>query len=196
MGLGNSNGGKTFVQVVNGKFATRVGESTPGAVSRVLSAGKNQGKLVYEKHYEYLEGKITNVSYKVLPFGAFINLEIEDKYELSVPFKSGMKRNITCQLPNVDFSLPIHIRAFLDKTNAKKNVVLIHQNGKSIEFAHTKANPNGLPEPVETTELGQKKLDYSAVEEFLYNVLQQQIARFNEENGIVIDDEPSEEDFN
>jgi len=198
MGLGNSGNGKTFVQVVGGMMAIRVSEGTQGAVSRVLAAGKNQGKLVYEQHYQYLDGKITGITYDVKDFGAFINIEIDDKYILSVPWKSSMKRNIVSQLPNVDFSSQVRINAFSDKTDAKRNVLLVKQNGENVKFQHTKDEPNGLPLPVETVELGKKKLDYKKVEEFLYNVLQAQIGRFNEENGIEVEpanDEPSADDF-
>lgn len=199
MGLGNSGSGKTYVQVVDGKLAIRTNKGADGAVERVLTKGVNEGKLIYEQHFQFIDGKITGLTYEVKPvFGASIKVEIDDKYIVSVPFKSSMKRNLVSQLPNIDFSLPLRINVFLDKENAKKNVMLVYQNNEMVKFAHTKTDPNGLPQPVETIILGEKKLDYTKVEEFLYNVLMAQIARFNEENGIeveAVEEEPNGEDF-
>ena len=195
MGLGNSGSGKVFIRVINGKLAIRVKEGTSGAIQRILTAGDNEGKVVYEQHYKFLEGKITKLSYEVKSFGAFIEIEVDDKYVLSVPFKSSMKRNIVSQLPNVNFALPVKIMAFQDKETSK-NVLLIHQNDVKVKFAHTKDNPNGMPTPVEKVELGQKIWDYSAIEEFMYNTLLVQIARFNQENGIEVEsDEPDPSEF-
>ena len=199
MGLGNSGNGKTYVQVVNGKLAVRVSKGVAGAVERVLTKGINEGKTIFETYHPYIDGKITKLTYETKPvFGASIKVEIDEKYIVSVPWKSSMKRNLVSQLPNIDFSLPLRINVFLDKENAKKNVMLVYQNNEMVKFAHTKTDPNGLPQPVETTILGEKKLDYTKVEEFLYNVLMAQIARFNEENDIeveAVEEEPTGEDF-
>lgn len=199
MGLGTSGNGKTFVNVVGGKLAIRVTEGTPGAVSRVLQgSGDSKGKLVHEQHYQFLDGKLTRISYEVGTYGKHIKLEIDDKYLLTVPWKSSMKRNIVSQLPNVNFASQVRIVAFQDKDNVKKNVLLIYQGEEMVKFQHTKATPNGLPEPIEIVDLGETKLDYKPVEEFLYKVLQEQISRFNEENDIVVEDsadEPGADDF-
>lgn len=201
MGLGTSGNGKIYVKVVSGQMAIRVSEGTPGAVSRVLQGGDSKGKLVHEQHYQFIDGKISGINVEVKSFGKFINIEIDNKYRLSIPWKSSMKRNIVSQMPNVNFASLVRIVAFSDKKNVKKNVVLIYQADEMVKFEYTKVNPNGLPEAVEKTVLGEKKLDYTAVEEFLYNALQTQIARFNEENGIAVeevsedDQEPSAEDF-
>lgn len=194
MGLGSYGTGKVYVQVYNGTLVIRAKEDTPGAVSRVLAAGINQGKMIFETQHPFIEGKITGLSYEVKDFGAFIKIEIDDKYVLSVPFQSSMKRNIVSQLPNVNFALHVKIDCFLDKQNAKKNVLLIKQNGAGVAFAYTKVSPNGMPEPVEIVKLGEKKLDYTKVEEFFYDALQKQITRYNTENGVEVD-EPDASDF-
>ena len=198
MGLGNMGNGKVYVQIVDGKLAIRVSQTTEGAVSRVLSKGVNEGKLIYEQHFQFIDGKITNLTYETKPvFGASIKVEIDNKYIVSVPFKSSMKRNLVSQLPNIDYASPIRINVFLDKENSKKNVMLIYQNNEMIKFEYTKADPKGMPQPAEILVLGEKKLDYSKVEEFLYDALQSQIARFNEENGIEVEAEvePDPNDF-
>lgn len=192
MGLGNGSGNKTYVSVVGGRLAIRVKEGTPGAIQRTTK----DNKVVYEQQYQYLDGKITHISYDIKPFGAFINVEVDGKYVLSVPFKSSMKRNVISQLPNIDFAKDIKVTAFQDK-DKKKNVILMYQDNEMVKFQHTKENPNGLPEPKEVVKLGKKEWDFSEVEQFMYDVLQQQIARFNKENGIEVatEEEPDGNDF-
>lgn len=183
MGLeGNVNGGKKFVNIVGGQFTIRATEGTEGAVKRILTAKGYEGKIVHELQFPRLRGRITNIEFKKGNFGEVIEISIIDdqQYILQIPWNSSMK-NVITRLPNVSYKEEVVFSAF--KNDKEQNVLLVYQgkgeDGRDIivPSAHTKDAPNGMPPATESTVRGEKKLDFSDVEEFLYGLLQGEIQR-------------------
>ena len=71
-GLKNSESGSSrqyYMTIGKGVFTRRVEEGTPGAVSRTLKKGPNEGKLVHELHCNAIEGALVSFHIDESPWG-------------------------------------------------------------------------------------------------------------------------------
>lgn len=150
----DSNGGFDFISTFDGKLVQRVPEGTEGAVSRQLTKGANEGKTVWEKTYTSVSGTITGGGVEVKEFGGKkvkeIQVKLDDNIMLQLPM--NMLSAFAKPLPNVDASQEVKISVYKNKRG--KAGLNISQGGNNCEWAYTKEEPNGLPQPVQD-ELGE-----------------------------------------
>jgi len=166
--LGTDSGGNfTFITTFDGKLVQRVPEGTDGAVSRALTKGDNEGKIVWEKHYGYVTGMITGGEIAVKEFGSKkvreIHIKLDDNIVLQLPI--NLLSMFAKPLPNVDINQPVKISVYKNKVG--KIGLNISQGpflSDNAAWAYTRDNPNGLP-PAEKDELGD--WDFKAHDLFL-----------------------------
>lgn len=147
--LGNDSGGNiTYITPFDGKFAQRVPEGTEGAVSRALTKGKNEGKIVWEKHYGNVTGTITAGKVAVKEFSGKkiqeIQIHLDDNIVLQLPM--NLLSMFAKPLPNVDITQPVKISIYKNKMD---KIGLQISQGPTLsdpcDWAYTRDVPNGLP---------------------------------------------------
>ena len=145
-------GGIDFITTFGGKLVQRVPEGTEGAASRALTAGDNEGKIVWEKTYTSVSGLITAGEIAIKEFGGKkvkeIQIKLDDNVLLQLPM--NMLSAFAKPLPNVDPTKPIKVSVYKNKKG--RNGLNISQEGaegnwEQAEWAYTKEEPNGLPQP-------------------------------------------------
>ena len=144
-----SAGGIDYITIFDGRLVQRVMEGTEGAISRELQKGDNAGKTVWEKTYSSVSGKITGGGIVVKEFGAKkvkeIHVKLDDDLLLQLPM--NMLSHFAKALPNVDPDQEVKINVYKNKRG--KAGLNISQNGENCEWAYTKEEPNGLPQPTQ-----------------------------------------------
>ena len=183
MGLKRKGTNKTFITIVGGEFCIRVPEGTEGARERKLTAGKNEGTMISELTYSEVSGMITDLKYSEKEFGSFIEITIKDdkEYMIQIPWNSfGIRDSFLKRLPFVDEKKETVFTVFPDKETGR-SVFLVSQDDDFIKCKFTKDEPNGLPQPIEKQVRGRITWDFSECENFLYNVLQENLPRFEAE---------------
>lgn len=154
LGLSNDVGGESSVLgIMGGAFVQRVSEGTPGAESRV----NKKGDKVWELHFHNLNGYLKDIYFEDTEYGkrTIFVIDADKQYKLGMSYADGLTATIYKILPNLKPEYPISIKVFLDKKpndNGKFNTNLfIDQNGASLKWAFTKAEPTNLlvsPEPL------------------------------------------------
>lgn len=195
----DSNGGMDFITIFDGHLTQRVPEGTEGAASRALTAGANEGKIVWEKTYTSVTGMITGGGVEVKEFGSKkvkeIQVNLDDNILLQVPM--NMLSFVAKPLPNVDPSRPVKINVYKNKKGKAGLNISQENDGKfdNCEWAYTRENPNGLPEPVQD-ELGEWDFrDYDKflelkVREFFSNLTVDPVAVAQEAFGGEVEEDP------
>lgn len=140
-------GGMDYITIFDGRLVQRVPEGTEGASPRELQKGPNEGKTVWEKTYSSASGLITGGGIEVKEFGGKkvkeIQVKLDDDILLQIPF--NMLSHFAKPLPNVDPLKPVKISVY--KSKQGKTGLNISQDGEQCEWAYTKEEPNGLPQP-------------------------------------------------
>ncbi len=145
--LTNSTGGKTFLGVSDGKIVQRVQEGTDGAIARVLKAGQNEGKTIWEKTYSAVTGFITGGEIAVKEFSGKkvkeLQIEIDSDTVLQLPLKMFLQA-FAKPLPNLDVAQAVEISVYKNKKGyAAMNM---KQGAENLKWAYTRESPNGLPD--------------------------------------------------
>lgn len=158
--LSNDQGSSfSYITTFDGRLVQRVPEGTEGAQSRELQKGDNAGKLVWEKTYSSVEGMITGGGVEVKDFGAKkvkeIQVMLDDDIMLQLPM--NMLARFAKPLPNLDATKPVKISVF--KNKAGRSGLTISQESddgsfEKLDWAYTKEEPNGLPQPVKDEDDG------------------------------------------
>ena len=147
----DSNGGVDFITTFDGKLVQRVPEGTEGAVSRALTKGANEGKLVWEKTYTSVTGMFMGGGVEVKEFGQKkvkeIQVKLDDNILLQLPM--NMLSAFAKPLPNIDVSKPVKVSVYKNKRGKAGMNLSQEVDGewKNAEWAYTKETPNGLPQP-------------------------------------------------
>lgn len=174
MGAGN-NTNATYYSIGDGKICRQFNSPDNETKERV---NKN-GKVVHEKFYDFLEGKIVDIGTKDSDFGRswLITLEDEEgRYILQMPYSSGYSSAFLKILPNVDLTHKVKITPKLTMDGTKKKTSLfINQRGQALKHAFTKDNPNGLPELEQKKVKGKVVYDDSDIMEFLEKMVVDEI---------------------
>lgn len=100
---GQSNENKVFINIVAGKFAKKVTDAHPNAVSRV----NKKGETVYEEMYETLSGEIKDFSVEDIELGGNKKIRIfviqirvgGTTYVVNLPWDSRITERIVWLLP-------------------------------------------------------------------------------------------------
>lgn len=183
MGLKKRGTNKTFMTIVGGEFCIRVPEGTEGSRERKLTAGKNEGKTISELTYCEIAGMITDINYSEKDFGSFIEITIKDEkeYMLQIPWGSfSLRDSFIKRLPFVDPKKETIFTVFPDKETGR-SVFLVGQDGNFLKCKYTKDEPNGMPQPIEKQVRGRVSWDFTDCENFLFDVLKEEMKRFNSE---------------
>jgi hypothetical protein len=174
MALRNAGSRKTYINMVNGNFAIKSEEGVEGAVERT---NKN-GVQVWELMFSEVEGSIDNIELTSKEFGESIEVALSDGEILNISLDSSAGSRFIKMLPNIDESLPVIFKTWKDDEG--KIAFTIKQKDEYVKWAFTRENPNGMPEAVQKTVRGKSVWDYDEQSEFLYNILLQEVKRFNE----------------
>ena len=152
MGLSTSErGNKTYLSILQGKFALKVTPGTEGAVTRV----NKTGETVYERLYDHLDGQIVDFNINDGNYGKELRLIIEsglDKFNLSIPVESKYFDSFALRLGNINLNKEVKISpyafsVFEDGKEKKKVGMNFYQNGQKIEYFYTKDDPKDKPMP-------------------------------------------------
>jgi len=150
--LGNDNQSNIiFITTFDGKLVQRVEEGTEGATSRALTKGKNEGKIIWEKHYSNVTGMITSGEVAVKEFDGKkireIQIKLDDNILLQLPM--NMLSMFAKPLPNVDVTREVKISVYKNKVGrCGLQISQMDESGCNEEpcgWAYTRDEPNGLP---------------------------------------------------
>lgn len=142
-------GNNIYLSVMDGKLVQKVKEGTEGAISRT---NKNN-EVVHELKYTGLKGFITNIAISDGKFGKDLEIKVKtgsQNFVIQTSASGGYAYGVLTKMVNLDFEKQTEIRPFSipsekDKTK-NNNFLVLYQDGKKIESAFTRENPNGLPE--------------------------------------------------
>ncbi len=182
--------------IVHGKWTERVQEGTPGAVSRKLTKGKNEGSLVWELRWPTLDNLHLISGRFVQPEG-FSDEQVEltckdydtgELFILSLPYDSKYLKTFIMCLPKLDtsrpFSLELHLGRGKTPSGDDKFNLRVVQEGVSLKTHHFQEwkkdeqgnniclHHNGCPPPADNRDKRGGKLDFSEQNNFLCQYLE------------------------
>ncbi len=152
LGLNNNStysGNK--IKLVDGAFRIPSSQGVQGAEMRkAMNPRTKETKELWEIPYKNLTAYIKNIAVdKSDEYGDKVNITLEaDKtYTLSFNPDSNYLLGIFKRLPNVDPALPVDFTATLQPGDDGKmqTSLFMAQQGTNLKWAHTTANPNGMP---------------------------------------------------
>jgi hypothetical protein len=156
MGLSNTSGGITYLNLKEGKFARK---SANGDIDL----------------FDAVDGLITSVEFQNDEYNGTkfrkLKVVLEDegqKYLVQVRTDSGYYRGLTNSIANADISQPVKLIAN-SKTgdNGKpQTTIFVNQNGKALKWKWSKDNQGELPELEKVKVKGQMVYDNSKQLEF------------------------------
>lgn len=171
MGLNQSQkGNRTFISIVNGKWAKRVTDQTPNAVKRIIENKKDGSKKeVYELIYDTVSGFITSIEIdETGKFGDQLKINMEDvgeSFTVTLSMSGREAKNFLCLLKNIRLNEPVTLSPynFTSKEDGR-NVIGMnsYQGGVGKEFKvkpyFSKETPNGLPQVPDGSDTDEFKL--------------------------------------
>lgn len=159
MGLNSATkGNRTFVSIVNGNWAQRVGEDTPGAIKRIIKNKKDGSeKTVYELIYETVNGMIDSIEVdEKSDFGDQLKINMSDvgfNFTVTMSMAGREAKAFLCCLKNVNLKAEVFLKPynFVAKDDGKQKIgMTVYQGGVGKEFKvlpyFSKEKPNGLPQ--------------------------------------------------
>lgn len=175
----------TKLSIVGGQFTLRATQETPGAVSRKLTKGKNEGKVVWELKYKSLCNVrlIAGIQVEGQYPGADIVLkdaDTGDDYTVNFPLDSGYLYEFIKAIPNLNTAQPFNLEIHDREKNGKIRYHLrIAQNGALLKdhYVEWKKDANGqniaiplhgIPEPTKD----HKGWNFREVENYLLDKFQ------------------------
>lgn len=151
---------KTYLQPISGKIVQSVGEDAKDD-EKVRERVNKVGKTVYERMFDFVAGEVVDMEIHSGDYGDRIMITIVDmdnEYELQVPVESKYGQSILMRMPNIDFSNRVLFMPYeFEDDNGKKKSGFVLSQGvnadegrynkeEKVQPAHTRDNPNGLPE--------------------------------------------------
>lgn len=133
--------------------------------------------------YNSVTGRILEIGTRENKFGeqeCFIVLDdMGERYQLQLKQNGSYFRAFASMAQNINVDSPLEFIPVLKEENGKKNVGLILKQGEQVvKWAHTKKEPNGMPEPeVMTKKSGEKVYDWSERDAFLVDKVNELNAR-------------------
>ena len=152
MGLNTqSHERKTFLNIVNGKFAKRVAEGTPNSVEREIEY-EGVKKTIHELHYSDLDAKIAGIELKEGDkFGDTLHINCSDNGEtftMSLSLASREAKGFMNCLPNIDLTKNVNFQPYNyeRKKDGKKMIGLgIKYTGDKDNVPYFYTAENGMP---------------------------------------------------
>lgn len=183
--LGQEKEKTKFLNVMFGKIVESVTKETEGAKERVNKVNQ----MVYEKHYEFISGKILNIRIEESKdYGDKLMVIMEDmgeRYTLQIPVESRYFKSFAMRMPNLKAGQTYCIKPYDFTDNKKKRVTGLNiyegmtDTGVKIESAYTKENNNGMPEFPAQGDDSEVKIWSIKVTKFLKEVILKFSARFS-----------------
>lgn len=156
MGLSNTSGGITYLNLKEGKFARK---NANGDIEL----------------FDAVDGKITSVEFQDDEYNGTkfrkLKLILEDegqKYLVQVRTDSGYFRGLTNSVATGDVSQPVKLTpsSKIGDNGKPQTTIFVSQNGKALKWKWTKDNPGELPELEKVKVKGQMVYDNSKQLEF------------------------------
>lgn len=186
MGVGTeTRSNKTWLTVWGGKIVEKLKEG-----GTIHKSPKDESKTVRGNIYDYISGMISNLYVQNNDYDgnqwSDLTIEMYDPsdatvFVLRVPFKSGYARQFLNRLKSIDFSKEVKLATYYFQNDEDKwiSVMNVLQGGEGnwnkVASAHTKEEPNGLPEVVQA-QVGNKTVwDDSDRVQFYMNVIKDEV---------------------
>jgi hypothetical protein len=168
MALGN-NSSAIYLKISNGKVVRSFKTPTANSVTRTT----DNGKIVHEETYGFIEGIITDISTKENDYGKFWVVKITDEgtdYILEFNYSGGIASSFLKTLPNVNFARPVRIspKQTIDG-DKKKNTLFINQDGVPLKWYWTREDMKDLPDLKKIKVKGKETWDDSEQLSYLEN---------------------------
>jgi len=171
MALSKVNDGmnKIYLTIKEGKVARKMGEEW--------------------NYYNSVSGSLKEIGTRTNKFDeqeCFIILDdAGERYQLQLKQSSSYFRAFASMADNIDVSKRLEFIPLLKEEGGKKQVGLIlMQDGASIKWAHTKNNPNGMPQPqVLEKKNGEKIYDWSERDAFLLDKVNDLNSKINSDSS-------------
>lgn len=180
-----TNSNAVYYSISDGKICRQFKEPTANTKSRI---NKN-GKTVFEEHYDYIDGLISEINIKESDFGKFWMITLSDGEQsqiLQMNYSSGYANAFLKCLPNVDLTQKVKIIPSQKMEGDKKKTSLfITQHGQPVKWYYTKDNPHGIPELKKIRVKGKDQWDDSDIMEFLEKMVNEQIKPKLQKTGAV-----------
>lgn len=174
MALGNTSS-SIYLNIADGKIVRQF--KLPTGKSEVRTT--KTGKVVHEEHYDYVDGKIIDITTKENDYGKFWMVTLDDngeKYIIQFNYSGGTASAFLKTLPNVDLSKKVKIIPKQTIENdKKKSTIFINQDGHALKWAWNKENPGELPQLEQKKVKGKIVWDDSEMMEFLENYVMKNI---------------------
>lgn len=174
MALGNSSSA-IFLNIANGKIVRQF--KLPTGKSEVRTT--KTGKIVHEEMYDYVDGKIIDISTKENEYGKFWMVTLDDngeKYTIQFNYSGGTASAFLKTLPNVDLSKKIKlIPKQTTEGDKTKSTLFINQDGHALKWKWNKDNPGGLPQLEQKKIKGKIVWDDSEQMDYLENYVTEHI---------------------
>jgi hypothetical protein len=176
MGLSNTSGGITYLNLKEGKFARK---SANGDIEL----------------FDAVDGKITSIEFQDDEYNGTkfrkLKIVLEDqgqKYLVQVRTDSGYYRGLTNSIANADISQAVKLVASskIGENGKPQTTIFVNQNGKALKWKWTKDWPGELPELEKVKVKGQMVYDNSKqlefFEKFWTKLVQSEKATVSEES--------------
>ena len=188
--VGTENNVSNYYNVSNGKVVRSFGKTKPDGFETTSRVNKN-GDTVYEQNFDFIQGKIVNVSLDTHEeYGDHIKLSLSDGQsvaELQIKFDSSYGRSFLFKLPNFKYSDDVKIKpySFVDKKDGRTVTGLnLLANNVKVSNYYTKDTPNGLPQLKKVKFNGKDQWDKTEQLEFLKAKFFEFSANFKEVNEV------------
>lgn len=163
-----------YVNIKLGKMSVYNGKGKPPTEHDFLSGTINTIGIVEEEY----KG---NVSEKII-----VNIRDNENYKLKFDLNSGYGRMFCQQLPNVNPSKAVTFQGkYEEKDGRKSSSLFLSQDNKSVGFAHTAKNPNGLPEAKKVKVNGKEVLDRTDQMEFFKKIISTFQGKLSQSNNSI-----------
>lgn len=161
----NEKDNSIWLSIMDGKIirTLRDGENLPGEYERTNKVGKVKREVAYPS----ITATITDILVETTKWGKMwaIYLRGEENGEvmdakLSIMYNSKAATSFLCCIEGADVTKPVTLspresKEIKDGKEVKSTTLFINQGGKAMKWNHTKAEPNGMPAPKQTTVNGQ-----------------------------------------
>jgi len=187
-----------FISILSSDATLRkvVDENTAGAVRREYEDSKGNQGVKFEKIYESVSGKITDIKFQDTDFGTLIQVSLTDTFLndieiLSMSTSQTFGEDFMKKLPSLDLDKDVTIRPYSftgDNGKALKGLSITQDNEKVENFFYnkeTKETINGLPTPTGDTKKYSKddwKIYFLTVRKFLTEYTKDNfVSKFNKQ---------------
>ncbi len=163
-----------IIQIIGGTFAERVPEGTTGddIYQRTLEKGPNAGSIRWERRMNGYSGRIVGATLDDSPYGKNLNIRINDDNEtakIQITETSPFFKQFAKRIPNLIDGAWVTFGLFLNEKG--KATLFMKQEGEKLPSFFTKDNMGDMPPAEEKVVRGEKKLDFDAQENFLYDLV-------------------------